>query len=289
MILNPTVYIAFKRTVARFVLLVLALLTIGTIAAGPGVAIVQPAPQTQPASPTYALFEFMKIEPGKVAEYRKLERDVWMPIHRQRIRMGLIKSWTLWGMRFPGGLAREYDIIAITTYEKFAAVENSYPADIFKKVHPRMTDDERGLRTSSARAMVRTELAALLDTTQPALSTQPVRYAYIGYMKPEYGKTRQYVELERRYWKAIHQERVSRGILRSWALYGVRFPGGADRQYTHFTIQILDKFQDLEAQYPEGIWDKVHPTTKQDDIDARTSAARKMVRTDLLTLLEHLQ
>lgn len=289
MILNPTVYIAFKRTVARFVLLVLALLTIGTIAAGPGVAIVQPAPQTQPASPTYALFEFMKIEPGKVAEYRKLERDVWMPIHRQRIRMGLIKSWTLWGMRFPGGLAREYDIIAITTYDTFAAVENSYPADIFKKVHPRMTDDERGLRTSSARAMVRTELAALLDTTQPALSTQPVRYAYIGYMKPEYGKTRQYVELERRYWKAIHQERVSRGILRSWALYGVRFPGGADRQYTHFTIQILDKFQDLEAQYPEGIWDKVHPTTKQDDIDARTSAARKMVRTDLLTLLEHLQ
>ena len=134
--------------------------------------------------------------------------------------------------------------------------------------------------------MVRTELAALLDVTEPGSSTQPPRYAYIGYMKPEYGKVRQYVELERRYWKPIHQERVSRGLLRSWALYGVRFPGGTDREYTHLTIQLLERFEDLDTQYPEGIWEKVHPAIKQDEIDVRTNAARKMVRTDLLTLLE---
>jgi hypothetical protein len=105
-------------------------------------------------------------------------------------------------------------------------------------------------------------------------------------MKPEYGKVRQYVELERRYWKPIHQERVSRGLLRSWALYGVRFPGGTDREYTHLTIQLLERFEDLDTQYPEGIWEKIHPSIKQDEIDVRTNAARKMVRTDLLTLLE---
>ena len=243
----------------------------------------------QAPSQPYALFEFMKIEPGKTADYRKLERDVWMPIHRERVRMGLIKSWTLWGMRFPGGTAREYDTIAITTHDKFVDAENSYPADLFRKVQPKMTDDERNARTVSARGMIRTELVTLLDSTEPRSSTAPVRYAFIGFMKPEYGKVRQYVELERRFWKLIHQERVNRGILRSWALYGVRFPGGTDRQYTHFTVQLLEKFQDLETQYPEGIWDKVHPATKQDDIDARTNAARKMVKTDVLTLLEQVQ
>jgi hypothetical protein len=66
----------------------------------------------------------------------------------------------------------------------------------------------------------------------------------------------------------------------------VRFPGGTDREYTHLTIQLLERFEDLDTQYPEGIWEKVHPAIKQDEIDVRTNAARKMVRTDLLTLLE---
>src|SRR5262245_45318197 len=271
-----------KLTAWRLLALMAALPLAGIGAASPGMTEAQATAQAAP----YAIFEFMKIEPGKAADYRKMERDIWMPIHRERIKQGLIKSWSLWGMRFPGGTAREYDAIAITTFGKFADVENSYPPEIFKKVHAKMTDEERNARTTATRKMVRTELVALLDVTQPASSTQPPQYAFIGYMKPEYGKVRQYVELERRYWKPIHQERINRGILRSWALYGVRFPGGTDRSYTHFTVQLLDKFQDLETQSPEGIWEKVHPTIKQEDIDMRTNAARKMVRTDLLVLLE---
>jgi hypothetical protein len=256
----------------------------GIVVTSPGLT--QTRPATSAPAPGYTIFEFMKIGPGRAADYRKMEREIWMPIHRERVRMGLIKSWTLWGMRFPGGTAREYDTIAVTTYSNFADVENSYPPEVFKKVHPKMTDEERNARTTATRSMVRTELATLLDLTPEAPSAGSPQYAFIGYMKPEYGKVRGYVELERRFWKPIHQERVSRGILRSWALYGVRFPGGTDREYTHFTIQQIDRFQDLETQYPEGIWEKVHPATKQDEIDARTNASRKMVRTDLLTLME---
>jgi hypothetical protein len=271
-----------KLTAWRLSALMAALGLAGIFTAGAGLTEAQ---STAPAPP-YAVFEYMKIEPGKAADYRKMEREIWIPIHRERIKMGLIKSWSLWGMRFPGGTAREYDAIAITTFDKFADVENSYPQEVFKQTHPKMTDDERNARTTATRKMVRTEVVALLDGTQITPSAQPPRYAFIGYMKPEYGKTRQYVELERRYWKPIHHERASRGILRSWSLYGVRFPGGADRPYSHFTIQLLDKFQDLETQYPEGIWEKVHPNIKQEEIDARTNAARKMVWTDLLTLME---
>ena len=260
-----------------------AALLAGGLAAGFGQT---PPPAAAEPQPRYAVFEYMKIEPGKAADYRLLERDVWMPIHRERLKQGLIKSWTLWGMRYPGGTAREYDTIAMTTYDKFADVENSYPPEIFKKVHPRMTDAERNTRTSGMRQMIRTELVGLIDSTRSAASAGPPRYAFIGYMQPEYGKVGRYVELERQYWKAIHQERVNRGVLRSWVLYRVRFPGGTNKPYSHFTVQLLDRFEDLENQYPEGIWEKVHPGVKQDDVDLRTMAARKMVWTDLLTLME---
>lgn len=273
--------ICLKPPALKLVSLMTALLLAGICAITPGLA----QPQAT-APPQYAMLEYMKIESGKAADYLRMERDIWMPIHRERIKQGLIKSWTLWSMRFPGGTSREYDAIAITTFAKFADIENSYPPEVFKRAHAQMTDEERNARTTATRKMVRTEVVTVLDSTTPTASTQPPRYAFIGYMQPEYGKTRQYVELERQYWKQIHQERVGRGILRAWTLYNVRFPGGSDRAYSHFTIQLLDQFHDLETQYPAGIWDKVHPNVRQDEIDARTNAARKMVRTDVLTLLE---
>ena len=64
---------------------------------------------TAPAPTKFALLEYIKIEPGKAADYRKLEQEVWVPIHRERVKMGVIKSWSAWGVRFPGGSSREYD------------------------------------------------------------------------------------------------------------------------------------------------------------------------------------
>jgi len=241
----------------------------------------------QPAPPKYAMLEFMKIEPGKRDDYIRMERELWMPIHRERIKAGMIKSWSLWNRRFPGGTSHEYDTILITTFEKFADVESSYPPEVFTRAHPKMSAEVRNARTVATRNMVRTEFVQLLDHTQPAASNAQPKYAYIGYMKHEPGKG--YVNLEGKYWKPIHQDRVNRGILRSWALYQVRLPGGSNKEYSFFTIQLLDDFQHLETQYPTGIWEKVHPNVKQIDIDERTNAARKMVRTDLLTLVDQVR
>ncbi len=244
------------------------------------------AQQPQPVTPRYALFEFFKIEPGKTADYRKIERDVWMPIHRERVKMGLIKSWSLWDVRLPGGVSREYDTMVITNFDKFVDLEKSYPPEVFSKTHPNTTADDLIARTTATRKTIRTEFVVLIDGTQP-LPQSPSPVAYIGYMKPE--PSGGYVSLERRYWKPIHQERVNRGILKSWALYQVRFPAGTNREYNFFTIQLCDKFQDLETQYPAGIWEKVHPTVKESEIGDRTNAARKMVRTEVLGLLENVQ
>jgi hypothetical protein len=257
------------------------------VLAAPFVWNLAPTEAQQPTPPKYAMLEFMKIEPGKRDDYLKMERELWMPIHRERLKAGLIKSWTLWNRRFPGGTSYEYDTIAITTFEKFTDVETSYPPEVYTRAHPNMKVDERNARTVATRNMVRTEFVQLLDYTQMTASSAPPKYAYIGYMKHEPGKG--YVNLEGKYWKPIHQERVNRGILRWWSLYQVRLPGGSNKEYSFFTIQLLDDFAHLENQYPAGIWEKVHPTVKQSEIDARTNEARQMVRTDLLTLVEQVR
>jgi len=247
---------------------------------------------TQPASaqpPGYALIEYFKIEPGKAAEYRKLEQEVWVPIHRERVKQRIIKSWWSWGVRFPGGSGREYDRVIITTFDKFTDVETPYPPEIFTKVFPNTTAADLVARTLALSKLVRSELVALLDNTTSTGEAQIPKFAQIGFHRPESGKALEAVEMERKQWKPIHQERVNRGILNAWMLLGARYPGGTNREYGYITINFFDKFGSLETQYPPEIVAKVHPNLKFVDLVAQTGAVVKMVRSELLTLVDYVQ
>ncbi len=121
------------------------------------------APTATP--PKFALLEFIKIEPGKNADYRKDERDVWMPIHRERIKAGAIKSWWQWIVRYPGGSDREYSHVSVDLFDKFEQME-ALPAGILKKVHPGIKYADISAQTNAARRQVRTELLRLGDYVQ---------------------------------------------------------------------------------------------------------------------------
>ncbi len=243
-----------------------------------------PSP-TAAAPPKFALIEFFKLEWGKAAEHRKIEQELWMPIHRERAKLGKIKSWSLWNVRFSRGAESEYDRVTITTFDKFADVETSYPPESISKPHPNLKFAEILARTVAVRKQARQELIELTESTQ--LNPQPLPpYAVIVFFKPEPGKGAEAVELVRKYIKPVHQERVNRGILKSWMYFNVRFPGGASREYNHIGLSFNDKFEHLETTFPEGLFSKVHPNTNPADITAQLGAARKQVRSEVLTLLE---
>ncbi|MEK7832761.1 MAG: hypothetical protein AAB401_16830 [Acidobacteriota bacterium] len=248
-------------------------------------------PQSQTAAnapPKFALIEFFKLEPGKGADHRKIERELWMPIHRERIKLGKIKSWSLWNVRFSRGAESEYDRLTITTFDKFADVEGSYPPEVFSKPHPNLAYPEILARTLATRKQARVELLTLLDST--TLNPQPLPpFAAITFHKPEPGKGAETTELVRKYMKPVHQERVSRGILKGWMYFNVTFPSGASREYNNIGLSFFDKFEHLETQYPEGLFNKVHPNTNSADIVAQLNAVRKLTRSEVLTLLEQVQ
>lgn len=247
--------------------------------------------QTAPAPPKYAMLEFIKYEPGKTSDYRKVEQEIWQPIHRERVKAGVIRSWSLWTRTLPGGMAYDYDALIVTTFNDFANVGNPYPAGIALRAHPSLKPEQvaeaTGARTAATRRMVKTELVTILDSTTWPAPTQPMpRFLLVGYMQPTYGMTNKYVALERTAWKPVHQERVNQGILRLWILLGATIPTGTDRPYSHMTFEAYDKFEHLENRYPASVLDKAAPVEKRNEASAQTAASRKQVRTELYTLVD---
>lgn len=100
---------------------------------------------------------FMKVAPDAHEEYRRLEREVWRPIHQERIRQGLMRSWTVYAVRFPSGTRREYDYAIINTHKSVADMERSIEG-IVSKVHPNVPVAELFRRTGAAREQVRGEM-----------------------------------------------------------------------------------------------------------------------------------
>ncbi|MBI1761418.1 MAG: hypothetical protein HYR56_08285 [Acidobacteria bacterium] len=255
----------------------------------------QTQPSAQPsAQPRYALVEYMKIEPGKAAEYRKMEQEVWMPVHRERIKAKLIRGWELFGVRYPGGTAREYDVVAVTLYDNFKDLENSAPPEVFTKANPNMKREEFSARAALTRKIVRTEVIALVESAWPGAedprsSAAPARYVRVDYKRIEPGKNADYVANERKFYKPLWQAAVDAGTMRGWAVWGARYPSGTEREYGFTTVQFFDKFEQLEGNPSRGLWEKVHPNVKAADITGQMGAISKTVRSELLVLQEHLQ
>ena len=250
--------------------------------------------QTAPSQPKYALLEYMKIEPGKNAEYRKMEQEVWLPVHRERIKAKLIRGWELYGVRYPGGTAREYDVVAVTLFDNFKDMENSTTPEVFAKANPNMKREEFGARANAVRKMVRTEVIALVDSAwpggaDPRAAAAPAPYVRVDYKKIELGKATDYVANERKYYKPLWQAAVDAGTMRGWGVWGVRFPGGTNKEYGFATVQFFDKFEQLEGNPSRGLWEKVHPNVKAADLQVQMGAISKTVRSEVLALLEHLQ
>ena len=133
----------------------------------------------------------------------------------------------------------------------------------------------------------------LAGTIVPTAKPQPAmtRYLQVDYMKVEPGKVPEYLSLEQDLWKPIHQARVKDGTLKAWSLYGVQFPSGTDEKYNFVTLNVFDQFQGLEAPLSgfEELVAKAHPDTKISDFSNRTNSARRLVRSEVWSLIDHVE
>jgi ABC-type antimicrobial peptide transport system permease subunit len=116
------------------------------------------AGNTQSQQPSLVVdVSFMKVEPGKEADYLKLERDLWKPVHQERIRSGHMKSWSLYQVEYPYGTEGPYDYVTLNTFSSIQDLEQNV-GDMFRKVHPNIKIADVLGRTVGARRLARGEL-----------------------------------------------------------------------------------------------------------------------------------
>lgn len=126
-------------------------------------------------------------------------------------------------------------------------------------------------------------LAALPMIGSAQNQASPV-FAVVEYMKVKQGDEQKYIDLERDYWKKIHQQRIKNGEIVRWVLYEVRFAGSND-EYNYVTVALVNDPAKLENPF-EGINPgTVLPGENVDRIMQETNESRQLVRRDLITMV----
>jgi hypothetical protein len=129
-------------------------------------------------------------------------------------------------------------------------------------------------------------LTGLLCVAALAQPVTPPKYVQIDYMKVDAGRGQQYVKMEQEIFKPIHQDRIKKGTIESWAVYAVRFPAGTNREYDFMTATTFPNYASMELPYKGTDIAQIHPNMTAQEIGERASSARKLIRSDVFYTID---
>jgi hypothetical protein len=112
----------------------------------------------------YIIVDFMQSKPG--VDYVAVERELWKPVHQDRVKSGALMSWALYELVLPGGTSYPYDYATVNSMNSFADLNVMYPDDLFKRVLPNISIPDLAKRTGDSRDLARHELWVLVDATR---------------------------------------------------------------------------------------------------------------------------
>jgi hypothetical protein len=121
--------------------------------------------QQAAANPPVVEVSCMKVDPLKEDDYLKMERDLWKPVHQERIKSGRMRSWTLYEVRYPAGSQRECDYRTVNVYSTLTDIDRPI-TEVFTKVHPGVPIADVVRRTVNGRDMRQAELWYQVDQAQ---------------------------------------------------------------------------------------------------------------------------
>jgi hypothetical protein len=111
-----------------------------------------------PAPFKYVMIEFMKVKPGMLGDYMKVEKDEWKPFHQHLADNGTAAGWGLWALIFPGGTSRTHDFVTSSRYSTYTKLSEVDYGAMFKAVYPSKDPQAAFDRAEKARDLVRSEL-----------------------------------------------------------------------------------------------------------------------------------
>ena len=168
---------------------------------------------SQNAQTMYYTLQYMKVPLENDNEYIRLETEVWKILHQARKEAGLLDGWYLFRVISPSGTQTECNYVTINAYsslEKLAGHFESFGVDYTKLLNSDQITI--ALETDKIRDLVKEEVWQLEERIFSENIEKMYRYQVVNSMRLKPGVSgNEYSEVEKTYWKPIHEERINGG------------------------------------------------------------------------------
>lgn len=235
--------------------------------------------------PLFGLVECMKVKPENNDMYLEIEKDIWKPLHLERIKQGNIVGWFLYKVWFTGS-SDSYNYVTVTLFSNPANLEDSWKNVDMAKVLPGKDIDKLFRETLESREMVSSSLTNRQASVYPEGGPGDFKFIQIDYMKVEQGKEGDYWNAETNIWKPVHNEFIKAGSRVGWSLWGRVFPSGAGLDYQYATVNYMTDFSKVGAADYNAAFSKAYPGKNMEELFEKTNASRVLVKSELWEVID---
>lgn len=233
----------------------------------------------------FAIVDFMKTKPGADEKYLDIEKNVWKPLHQERINQGKITGWILYRVLYTGS-NDPYDYVTMTFFDNPANLEDPWAGIDPSKILTGRDTDKDMQETGESRDLVKSNLIFRQDEVVPEGGPGEVKYIEINYMKVKPGNDAAYLDFEKNIWNPIHKEFTNSGARAGWSLWNMVYPGGSGNDYQYITANYFSEFNKIGTGDYDAAVKKVHPGKNTDEFDQKALQTRDMVRIELWQVVD---
>jgi L-rhamnose mutarotase len=227
----------------------------------------------------------MKVKPDAEGKYLDLEKNVWKPLHQERINQGKITGWILYKVLYTG-TNDLYNYVTVTFFDNPANLENPWAGIDPKKVLVGKDVDKAYDETLKSRDLDRSNLIMKQDEATPEGGSVDVKYLEVDFMKVKPGNEVLYLDVEKNIWKPVHTEFIKAGTRAGWSLWSQMYPSGSDNEYQFVTANLFSDFSKIGAANYDDAFKKAHAGKDLDALYEKTGNSRDLVRSELWEVLD---
>lgn len=239
----------------------------------------------QNAPTVFAIVDFMKVKPENEGKYLDIEKNIWKPLHQERLKKGIITGWILYKVLYTG-TNDPYNYVTVTFFDNQAKLEDPWKDIEAVKILPGRDLNKDMEETDKSRDLVKSHLIVRNDEVIPDGGPGEVKYIEVDFMKVKPGNEGAYVAAEENIWVPIHKEFIKAGTRAGWSLWGNAFPSGAGMDYQYTTVNYFADFSKIGMADYTAAFEKAHKGKSMDELGKQTTDLRDLVRSELWQTLD---
>jgi hypothetical protein len=110
----------------------------------------------------YMRVDLMHPAAGKTADYIKMEKETFLPLHKERVKMGILKGWGLYEKIMPVDTRMEYEYVTVNFYDDLNKIGDGF-TESAKKLFPQKDMNTMINETNATRTMVQSGIWKLIS------------------------------------------------------------------------------------------------------------------------------